>query len=123
MRKERRVKARHGVTQYYQRRSFKRTTSRQNLPRGDITVSSAPDSNANSSSDDDIEDGSYMPSPQARPHGKGLANASDNEATRKKRLRRKMRVIMELVVMMVTRRKKPLLWIKSTLPLTCTWEL
>jgi hypothetical protein len=31
---ERRVKARHDVTQYYQRRSFKRIVSRQDLLRG-----------------------------------------------------------------------------------------
>jgi hypothetical protein len=67
---ERRVKARHNVTQYYQRRSFKRTTSQQDLPRGDMKVSSEPSpDNSNSSSDDDIEDDTYIPSPRACPHG------------------------------------------------------
>jgi hypothetical protein len=67
---ERRVKARHNVTQYYQRRSFKRTTSQQDLPRGDMKVSGEPSpDNSNSSSDDDIEDDTYIPSPRACPHG------------------------------------------------------
>jgi hypothetical protein len=73
---ERRVKARHEVTQYYQRRGDKRTSSRQDMPRGDITISGDPSaSNSNSGSDDDIEDESYVSSPQARPHGEGLAGA------------------------------------------------
>jgi hypothetical protein len=67
---ERRVKARHNVTQYYQRRSFKRTTSQQDLPRGDMKVSGEPSpDNSNSSSEDDIEDDTYIPSPRACPHG------------------------------------------------------
>jgi hypothetical protein len=36
--KERRIKARHEVTQYYQRRGVKRTSSCQDLPRGDMTI-------------------------------------------------------------------------------------
>jgi hypothetical protein len=74
---ERRVKARHEVTQYYQRRGAKRTSSRQDLPRGDMSISGDPSpSNSNSGSDDDIEDESYVPSPRARLHGNGLAGAS-----------------------------------------------
>jgi hypothetical protein len=34
------------------------------------------------SSDDDIEDVTYVSSPRARPHGKGLASASGSGATR-----------------------------------------
>jgi hypothetical protein len=79
---ERRVKARQDVTQYYQRRSIKRTTSRQQLPRGDMLVSNAPDYNANISLEDDVEDETNMPSPQARPHGKRLASASGSRAAR-----------------------------------------
>jgi hypothetical protein len=80
---ERRVKARHNVTQFYKRRGVKRTTSRQDLPRGDMTISSDTNSSANNSSDgDDVEDETYMPSPRARPHGKGLANASGSRAAR-----------------------------------------
>jgi hypothetical protein len=80
---ERRVKARHDVTQFYQRRGVKRTTSRQDLPRGDMTISSDPNSCANSSSeDDDVEDDTYMPSPRAHSHGKGLASASGSGAAR-----------------------------------------
>jgi hypothetical protein len=76
---ERRVKARHEVTQYYQRRGVKRTTSHQDLPRGDMTISDDPSpSNSNSGSDDEIEDESYVPSPRVWPHGKDAAGASDN---------------------------------------------
>jgi hypothetical protein len=32
--------------------------------------------------DNDVEDDTYMPSPWARPHGKGLASASSSRATR-----------------------------------------
>jgi hypothetical protein len=47
-----------------------------------MTVSGGPDSNANNSSDDDVEDETYRPSPRAHPHGKGLASASCSGATR-----------------------------------------
>jgi hypothetical protein len=81
--KERRVKARHDATQFYQWRGVKRTTSRQDLPRGDMTISGDPDPSTNSSSeDDDVEDDTYMPSPWARPHGKGLTSASGSEVVR-----------------------------------------
>jgi hypothetical protein len=71
---ERRVKARHDVTQFYQR---KKDASRREMPRGVMSISgdTNPD-NTSSSSDDDIEDDTYAPSPWARPHGKGLASAS-----------------------------------------------
>jgi hypothetical protein len=81
--KERRVKARHDVTQFYQRRWVKRTTSQQDLPRGDMTINGDPKPSANSSSEgDDVENGTYMPSPRARPHGKGLTSASCSEVAR-----------------------------------------
>jgi hypothetical protein len=68
---ERRVKTRHDVTQFYQRRSVKKTSSRQQLPRGDMSVSGDPSpNNSNSSSDDEVEDETYVPSTRARPHGK-----------------------------------------------------
>jgi hypothetical protein len=70
---ERRVKARHEITQFYERRR---------LPRGDMTIGDDPDPNDNSSSDEDVEDETYVPSPQARPHGKELASASGSGATR-----------------------------------------
>jgi hypothetical protein len=80
---EMRVKARHDVTQFYKRRGVKRTTSRQDLPRGDMKISGDPNPSANSSSeDDDVEDDTYMTSPQARPHEKGLASASGSGAGR-----------------------------------------
>jgi hypothetical protein len=80
---ERRVKARHDVTQFYKRRGAKRTTSRQDMPRGDMTINDDPNSSANNSSEyDDVEDETYMPSPWARPHGKGLASASGSRAAR-----------------------------------------
>jgi hypothetical protein len=75
-----RVKARHGVTQFYQR---KMDVSRREMPRGVMTISGDPNpNNSSSSSDDDIEDGTYVPSPRARPHGKGLASASGSGAGR-----------------------------------------
>jgi hypothetical protein len=78
---ERRVTARHEreVNQYYQRRSFKRTVSQKELPRGDLTIRDVP--NPISSLDitgDDVEDDTYILSPRAHSHGKrkGLASAS-----------------------------------------------
>jgi hypothetical protein len=58
---ERRVKAMHDMTQFYQR---KKDVSRRKMPRGAMTISgdSNPD-NSSSSSDDDIEDDAYVPSP------------------------------------------------------------
>jgi hypothetical protein len=54
--KERWVKARHDVTQFYLRKGVKRTTNRQDLPRGDMTISDDPNPSANNSSkDDDVE--------------------------------------------------------------------
>jgi hypothetical protein len=80
---ERRVKARNDVTQFYKQRGVKRTTSRQDLPRDDMTINDDPNLSANSSSeDDDVEDDTYMPSPRAHSHGKGLASASDSGAAR-----------------------------------------
>jgi hypothetical protein len=79
--KERRVKDRHDVTQFYQRRSIKQTSSRQQMPRGDMSVSGDPSpDNSNNSSEDEVEDETYVPSPRACPHGKGLASASSNRA-------------------------------------------
>jgi hypothetical protein len=43
-----------------------------------MTISGDPNPSANNSSEDDT----YMPSFWARPHGKGLANASGSGATR-----------------------------------------
>jgi hypothetical protein len=65
---ERWVKRRHDATQFYQQRWVKRTTSRQDLPRGDKIISGDPNPNANNSlKDDDVEDDSYVPYPWARP--------------------------------------------------------
>jgi hypothetical protein len=48
-----------------------------------MTISGDPNPSANiSSEDDDVENDTYMPSPQARPHGKGLARASGSGAAR-----------------------------------------
>jgi hypothetical protein len=77
---ERRVKARHGVTQFDQRR---KVVLRKEMPRVDMTISGDPYlDNSSSSSDDDIEDETYVPSPQARPHEKGLASPSGSGAAR-----------------------------------------
>jgi hypothetical protein len=70
---ERRVKARHEITQFYERRR---------LPRGDMMIDDDLDPNDNISSDEDVKDETYVPSPQARPHDKGLASASGSGATR-----------------------------------------
>jgi hypothetical protein len=71
---ERRVRASHDVTQFYQR---KNDASRREMPRGVMTIDGDPNlDNSSSSSDDDIVDGTYVSSPRARPHGKGLASAS-----------------------------------------------
>ena len=52
--KERRVKARYDVTQFYQRR---KDVSRREMPRGVMTISGDPNpDNSSSSSDDVIED-------------------------------------------------------------------
>jgi hypothetical protein len=58
---ERRVKAKHDVTQFYQR---KKDVSRREMTRGVMTISDDPNpDNSSSSSDDDIEDDTYVPSP------------------------------------------------------------
>jgi hypothetical protein len=57
---ERRVRARHDVTQVYRRQGVKRTASRQDLPRGDMIISDHPNpNNSSSSADDDIDDDTY----------------------------------------------------------------
>jgi hypothetical protein len=47
-----------------------------------MSVSGAPNSNANNSSNDDVEDKTYMPSPRTRPQRKGLASASGSGLAR-----------------------------------------
>jgi hypothetical protein len=48
-----------------------------------MTINGDPNPSANNSSEDDnVEDDTYMPSPRARPHGKGLASASGSRAVR-----------------------------------------
>jgi hypothetical protein len=77
---ERGVKARHDMTQFYQRR---KVVSRKEMARGDMKISGDPNpDNSSSSSDDNIEDDTYVPSPWARPQGKGLASASGSGAAR-----------------------------------------
>jgi hypothetical protein len=68
------------MTQFYQRR---KVVSRKEMSRGDMTISGDPNlNNSSSSSNDDIEDDTYMPSPWAHPHGKGLASPSGSGAAR-----------------------------------------
>jgi hypothetical protein len=77
---KRRVKARYDVTQFYQR---KKDVSRREIPTVVMTISGDLNSdNSSSNSDDDIENDTYVPSPRARSHGKGLASASGNGAER-----------------------------------------
>jgi hypothetical protein len=61
---ERRVKARHGVMQYYQRR---KTVTRRELPQADMTIEDNPSPAREDESleDDDVEDDTYVPSPRA----------------------------------------------------------
>jgi hypothetical protein len=79
-----RVKARHDVTQFYQRISCKMIVTRRELPRADMTIEGAqsPTREEASFDDDDIEDETYKPSPRAPHHvkGKGLASASGSGA-------------------------------------------
>jgi hypothetical protein len=82
---ERRVKARLGrdVSKFYQRRSFKRTMSQKELPKGDLIIGDMPNPNSSSdSSDDDVEDDTYIPSSRAHSQGKGkeVADASGSGA-------------------------------------------
>jgi hypothetical protein len=64
---ERRIKARHEVTQYYERR---KVVTRRELPRADMTIDGEPSAarGEESSKDDDAEDETYVPSPWAHPH-------------------------------------------------------
>jgi hypothetical protein len=85
---ERRVNARHDVTQFYQ---IKKDVSRREMSRGVMTIIGDPNpDNSSSSSDDDIEDDTYVPSPWARPHGKGVASASGSEAGRDDEIEKKI---------------------------------
>jgi hypothetical protein len=62
------------VTQFYERR---KVVSRKEMPRGDMIISGDPNpDNSSSSSNGNIEDDTYVPSPRAHPHGKGLASTS-----------------------------------------------
>jgi hypothetical protein len=74
--KGRRVKARHDVTQFYQRRCVKRTVSRQDLSIGNFTVEGGSNSSHNTTSSDDEEEETYVPSP--RGWGKDIAGGSDS---------------------------------------------
>jgi hypothetical protein len=95
---ERRVKARHEITQFYERRK---------LPRGDMMIGDDPNPN-NNSLGEDVEDETYVPSPRARPHDKGLASSSGSGAMRDEELKKMM-------VMRVKRMKKYLMLKRSTL--------
>jgi hypothetical protein len=75
--RERSVKARHEVTQFYQ---WRKIVTRRELPQVDMTIEDdpSPASEEESSEDDDVEDDTYMPSPRAPicGRGKGLASCS-----------------------------------------------
>jgi hypothetical protein len=121
---ERWVKERRDVTQFYQLRWIKRTTSRQDLPRGDMTISGDPNPHANSSlEDDDVEDDTYKPSPRARSHGKGLVGASDSghKAVRDEEIEEE--VEEEGGGDDDEGGGRPMLWMKSTPLATHTWKL
>jgi hypothetical protein len=121
---ERRVKARHNITQFYQWRGVKSTTDRHDVPRGDMTISGDPNPSANSSSeDDDVEDDTYMPSPRLVLLAKDWeVLVAAGQRGMRKRLWRKKRIMMGLRVMMMRRMKKFLILRRSTPPPTFTWE-
>jgi hypothetical protein len=81
---ERRVRARHDVTQFYQRRAHKKTVTRRELPQAGMAIKCAQSlvREEASSDDDDVEDETYIPTPRAPHHGKGkgLASASGSGA-------------------------------------------
>jgi hypothetical protein len=108
---ERRVKASHDVTQFYQR---KNDMSKKEMARGVMTISGDPNpDNSSGSSDDDIKDDTYVPSPRARPYEKGVASASGSGRGEMIKLRKKL--MKGLMMMMVKRKKRCLIWKKSTL--------
>jgi hypothetical protein len=84
---ERCVKARHDLDssgQHY-RGTYKRTMSKKKLPRAYLTIDGAQNSSRQEeSSDEDVEDETYVPSPKAphRSKGKGLASGSRSGAAR-----------------------------------------
>jgi hypothetical protein len=59
---KRMVKARHDVTQFYQRRKI---VSRRQLPRADMTIEDNPNpaKEEESLEEEDVEDDTYVPSP------------------------------------------------------------
>jgi hypothetical protein len=80
---ERRVNARHDVTQFYQ---WRKIVCRRELPRGDMSIEGdpSPAREEEGSEDDDVEDDTYVPSLRSHPYGrgKGLASASGSGAAR-----------------------------------------
>jgi hypothetical protein len=83
---ERHVKARldrgGSCGQTYERRQRKITVSQKDLSKGDMIIEGAH--NSSTSSHDDIEDETYVPSSQAPHHekGKGPTSASESGAAR-----------------------------------------
>jgi hypothetical protein len=80
---ERHVKARldHGGSSLktYVRQGRKSTVKQKEMPSGDFTVDDVPSPNTSSdTSNEDVEDDTYIPSPWAPTHGKekGLASTS-----------------------------------------------
>jgi hypothetical protein len=106
--KERIVKASHDMTQFYQR---KKDVSRREMPRGVMTISGDPNpNNCSSSSDDDIEDDTYMPSPELVLMEKGwLVQVAMGQGEMMKLRKRPRKGQM---VMMVKRKKRCLMWKK-----------
>jgi hypothetical protein len=76
---ERRVKAMHEVTQYYERSNV---VTRRELSRADMIIEGEPSvaREEASSEDDDVEDETYVPLPRAQPHGWGNGIASGSGA-------------------------------------------
>jgi hypothetical protein len=51
-----------------------------------MTIGDDPERNDNNNLDEDVEDETYVLSPQAHPHGKGLASSSGSGATRDEKI-------------------------------------
>jgi hypothetical protein len=87
-----------------------------------MTISGDPNpDNSSSSLDDDIEDDTYVPSPRAHPHGKGLASASGSRARRDDEIEEEPEE--GAIGNDGEEKKRCLMWKKSTLLTMLTWDL
>jgi hypothetical protein len=122
---ERRVKSRldRDVSQYYQRISYKKTVSRKDLPRDNMTIESAHESTGEEeSSDKDVEDETYIPSPRAPHHRKGKIIASVGGSGAARDEEESKRGDEHGMRQPIYTRKRYLMWKKSSHKLMSTWR-